>query len=122
MGVVVVRESHIVQFVMSCRVVGMEVEIAALSEILRAIYEAGFGSARASLEETELNLLCRDLYERCGFNRREDQWIRTLIPLLEKPNHIRITGDLTPCSAAGQRLEQSLAPVKNPHGENPLDC
>jgi FkbH-like protein len=114
-GVVVVRESHIVQFVMSCRVVGMEVEIAALSEILRAIYEGGFGSARASLEETDLNLLCRDLYERCGFNRRGDQWIRPLIPLLEKPSHIRITGGLTPCSAAGQRLDQSLAPVKNPH-------
>jgi FkbH-like protein len=104
-GVVVVRESHIVQFVMSCRVVGMEVEIAALSEILRAIYEGGFGSARASLEETDMNLLCRDLYERCGFNRRGDQWIRPLIPLLEKPSHIQITGGLTPCSAAGQRLD-----------------
>jgi len=113
-GVVVVRESHIVQFVMSCRVVGMEVEIAALSEILRAIHEGGFGSARASLEETELNLLCRDLYERCGFNRRGDQWIRPLIPLLEKPSHIRITSGLTPCLAAGQRLDQSLAAVKNP--------
>jgi FkbH-like protein len=98
-GVVVVRESHIVQFVMSCRVVGMEVEIAALSEILRAIYEGGFGSARASLEETDMNLLCRDLYERCGFNRREDQWIRPLIPFLERPSHIRISGGMTPCSA-----------------------
>ena len=114
-GVVVVRESDILQFVMSCRVVGMEVEIAALSEILRAIHEGGFGSARASLEETELNLLCRDLYERCGFNRRGDQWIRPLIPLLAKPSHIRITGGLTPCSAAGQGLDESLAPVKNPH-------
>jgi len=112
---VVVRESHILQFVMSCRVVGMEVETAALSEILRAIHEGGFGSARASLEETELNLLCRDLYERCGFNRRGDQWIRPLIPLLAKPSHIRITGGLTPCSAAGQGLDESLAPVKNPH-------
>ena len=82
-GVVIVRESHIVQFVMSCRVVGMEVEVATLSEILRAIHESGFGNARASLEETELNLLCRDLYERCGFNRREDQWIRPLIPCLK---------------------------------------
>jgi FkbH-like protein len=110
-GVVVVRESHIVQFVMSCRVVGMEVEIAALSEILRAIHEGGFGSARASLEETELNLLCRDLYERCGFNRRGDQWIRPLIPLLEKPSHIRITV----CSTDRRRLDQFLAPEKNPH-------
>jgi FkbH-like protein len=110
-GVVVVRESHIVQFVMSCRVLGMEVEIAALSEILRVIYEGGFGSARASLEETDMNLLCRDLYERCGFNRRGDQWIRPLIPLLEKPSHIRIT---TPFSTAGQRLDPSLAGVKNP--------
>jgi predicted enzyme involved in methoxymalonyl-ACP biosynthesis len=104
-GVVVVQESDIVQFVMSCRVVGMEVEIAALSEILRAIHEGGFGSASASLEETDMNLLCRDLYERCGFNRRGDQWIRPLIPLLEKPSHIRTTGGLTPCSAASQRLD-----------------
>jgi FkbH-like protein len=108
-GVVVVRESHIVQFVMSCRVVGMEVEIAALSEILRAIHEGGFGSARASLEETELNLLCRDLYERCGFNGGGDEWIRPVMPLLEKPSHIRITGGLKPCSAATQRLDQPHA-------------
>ena len=114
-GVVVVRDSHIVQFVMSCRVIGMEVEIAALSEVLRAIHEGGFGSAHASLEETELNLLCRDLYERCGFNRRGDLWIRPLISLLEKPSHIRITGGLTPFSAAGQRVDESLAPVNNPH-------
>ena len=90
-GVVVVRESHIVQLVMSCRVVGMEVETAALSEILRAIHEGGFASAHASLEETELNLLCRDVYERCGFNRQGDQWIRPLTSHLEKPSHIRIT-------------------------------
>jgi FkbH-like protein len=102
-GAVVVRESHIVQFVMSCRVVGMEVEIAALSEILRAIQEGGFRSACASLEETEQNLLCRDLYERCGFNRCGDQLIRPLIPNLEKPSHIRITGGLTPCSAVDHR-------------------
>lgn len=93
-GAAIVCESHIVQFVMSCRVVGMEVEIAALSGILRAIHEGGFGSARASLEETELNLLCRDLYERCGFKRCGDQWIRPLIPLLEKPSHVRITGSV----------------------------
>jgi len=90
---VVVHDSHIIQFVMSCRVVGMEVEIAVLSQIFRVIHEGGFGSIRASLEETELNLLCRDLYERCGFNRRGDQWIRSLIPLLEKPSHIRITAN-----------------------------
>jgi FkbH-like protein len=121
-GVVVVREPEILQFVMSCRVVGMEVEIAALSEILRAIYEGGFGSARASLEETDRNLLCRDLYERCGFHRRADQWIRPLIPLLEKPSHIRISGGMTPRSAAAQRLNQSLAAVNNPHAQSPLGC
>ena len=119
-GVMVVREPEILQFVMSCRVVGMEVEIAALSEILRAIHEGGFGSARASLEETDRNLLCRDLYERNGFHRGADQWIRPLIPLLEKPSHIRISGGMTPCSAAAQRLVQSLAAVNSPHAQNPL--
>jgi predicted enzyme involved in methoxymalonyl-ACP biosynthesis len=119
-GVVVVRKSEVLQFVMSCRVVGMEVEIAALSEILRAIHEGGFGSTRANLQETDMNLLCRDLYERCGFNRLGDQWIRPLIPLLEKPSHIRISGGITPCSAAAQRLDQSLAAVNNPDAQSPL--
>ena len=95
-GVVVVRRSHIAQFVMSCRVIGMEIEIAALSEILRAAHEGGFGNATASLVETELNLLCRGLYARCGFSRDGDQWTRALVPILPKPDHIRITGGLSP--------------------------
>ena len=95
-GVVVVRGSHIAQFVMSCRVIGMEIEIAALSEILRAAHEGGFGNATASLVETELNLLCRGLYARCGFSRDGDQWTRALVPILTKPDHIRITGGLSP--------------------------
>jgi hypothetical protein len=67
-----------------------------------------------------MNLLCRDLYERCGFNRRGDQWIRPLIPLLEKPSHIRISGGMTLCSAAAQQLGQSLAAVNNPHAQKLL--
>jgi hypothetical protein len=73
-GVVVVRGSHIAQLVMSCRFIGMAIEIAALSEILRVAREGGFGNATASLAEPELNFLCRDLYARCGFSRDGDQW------------------------------------------------
>ena len=57
-GVVVVRSFPHCTVVMSCRVIGMEIEIAALSEILRAAREGGFGNATASLVAPELNRVC----------------------------------------------------------------
>jgi len=48
-GVIIAGPDAIEQIVMSCRVVGMDVEIA------------------TRLVETEANLLCRDLFERCAF-------------------------------------------------------
>jgi hypothetical protein len=46
----------------------MEVEIAAVAELLRIIHDrTRAASVAAELEETELNLLARDLWKRCGF-------------------------------------------------------
>jgi FkbH-like protein len=66
-GVVVADGSRIVQMVMSCRVVGLDVELAAMAEVLRRMRARGAKTVTAQLIETEANLLCRTLFDRCGF-------------------------------------------------------
>jgi FkbH-like protein len=66
-GVVIAGGGRIEQMVMSCRVVGLDVEIAALAEVLRRLRAAGATSVTARLVETDANLLCRPLFGRCGF-------------------------------------------------------
>ena len=65
-GVAVCEATTIAQFVMSCRVVGLEAEIAMLAQVT-----AGMGAPSAvihgALTETPANLLARDLFPRCGF-------------------------------------------------------
>ncbi|PRD50966.1 HAD-IIIC family phosphatase [Phyllobacterium myrsinacearum] len=68
-GIAIVRNQVILQFVMSCRVVGLGVEqavIAGLAKIhpqLKGVYT-----------ETEANGLCRDLYQKCGFEFDDGIW------------------------------------------------
>src|SRR5207248_7845569 len=56
-GVLLVQGGDIVQFVMSCRVVGMDVEIAAVSGVLQALAGRGVIVYGAALEPTPANLL-----------------------------------------------------------------
>jgi FkbH-like protein len=91
-GVVVVEGSHLGQFVMSCRVVGMELELAVVAAILEDLRDREFfGAATASFVDTDTNLLCRDLYERCGFVEvTKGYWhqqLNSALPLV-KPVHI----------------------------------
>jgi FkbH-like protein len=92
-GVVIIHGSNIVQFVMSCRVVGMEVEIAAVAELLRIIHDrTGASAISAELEETDLNLLARDLWQRCGFVVNESgKWVRPSVPELRCPAHVAVS-------------------------------
>ena len=89
-GVIVLKGSDIEQFVMSCRVAGLDVESAAIAQVLRLLRESGRDKARAALVETDVNLLCRDVYERCGFERKGKLYERALDPVLESPPHIRV--------------------------------
>jgi FkbH-like protein len=89
-GVVVVRESRIEQLVMSCRVVGLDVENAVIAHLLDRMRNDGYSSASASITETDANLLCRDLYKRCGFEAREGLWVRQTTPRMEMPAHIEM--------------------------------
>jgi len=90
-GVLLVAGNEIAQFVMSCRVVGMDVEIAAVAGVLQAIAARGASEIRASLVPTSANLLCRDLWERCGFlPTGAEQHQRSADPPLAPPAHIAL--------------------------------
>ena len=73
-GVIVASNSRIEQMVMSCRVVGLDVEQAVLSHVMSAMKTAGHGRIEAAFEETDANLLCRDLYRKAAFELRDGMW------------------------------------------------
>ena len=96
-GVLLVAGNEIAQFVMSCRVVGMDIEIAAVAGVLQAMTARGTREIRASLVHTSANLLCRDLWERCGFSRAgAEQHQRSADPPLAVPAHIAFRLDPAP--------------------------
>lgn len=73
-GVVIVRPARIEQMVMSCRVVGLDVELAAVSETIRHMRARTAQEIRARVVRTGSNLLCQTLFERCGFGTDGDEW------------------------------------------------
>jgi FkbH-like protein len=79
-GAAVVRSGCVEQFVMSCRVIGLDVENAVVAHLIGTLRAAGVPEVSAVLVETEANFPCRDLYERCGFTRRDGAWVLPLVP------------------------------------------
>jgi len=67
-GVILLQSTTIAQFVMSCRVLGLDVEIGVLRSIVSTIRGGGDSDPiAAAIVETEANLPSRDVYERAGF-------------------------------------------------------
>ena len=89
-GVLVVDYTCIQQVVMSCRIMGLEAELAAVAYIMDACRRRGATVIFGATVETGRNLPCRDLYSRCGFEAREGGWQRALDPSLAVPAHIRL--------------------------------
>lgn len=79
-GAGVVRAGCIEQFVMSCRVIGLEVEQRAVAAMTRAIHASGLQQATAILVDTGVNHLCLDLFQRCGFTQNQDRWVLVTAP------------------------------------------
>ncbi len=92
-GVLAVAGGAIEQFVMSCRVVGLEVEIAAIAGLLAQLVQRGHAEVTAALVETPANLLCRDLWPRCGFLARDGHFLLrdAAAQPLAVPPHIALT-------------------------------
>jgi FkbH-like protein len=94
-GVVFINADVVVQFVMSCRILGMGIELAVLARIVTDLRGSGGLPVQASILKTESNSPCRDLFSRAGFEelwqRNATTWYR--LPagrVLEVPSHIVI--------------------------------
>ncbi len=88
-GVLITRPGRIEQMVMSCRVVGLDVELAAVAEVLRRLRAAGASTVTATLIETDANLLCRTLFDRAGFRPTGDgEWISNAVAAPAAPAHV----------------------------------
>jgi FkbH-like protein len=69
-GVILYRAGIFVQFVMSCRVLGLEIETSVIHAIMAAMRrDAAEGEFFARVIETDANMVCRDVFARCGFVR-----------------------------------------------------
>jgi len=87
-GVLVVRNQVIEQFVMSCRVVGMDIEIAVIDRLIKDMRPNGTGVVCARFIDTKANLLCRQLWSRCGFTYENDLFQLAENTFPPQPGHI----------------------------------
>jgi FkbH-like protein len=65
-GVILYHWRHFIQFAMSCRVLGLDIETSVINAIMRC--EATDGDRfSAEIMETDANMVCRTVYAQCGF-------------------------------------------------------
>jgi len=81
-GVILYRRGHFIQFAMSCRVLGLEIETSMINAILRR-EAADTDRFSAEVIETEANMVCRTVYAQCGFARDPAQPGRFTRPATE---------------------------------------
>ena len=117
-GVVIVDGAHVEQFVMSCRVVGMDVELAAVSEIVLSRLAGNSEPITASLVATERNLLSRDLFAKCGFTQVNGEWRALRKDVVLCPGHIRLATETTDQDGSGAHAPSAveISKVADPIG------
>jgi len=71
-GALLVGGAEIVQFVMSCRVLGMEVERAAVAHVVGLLRRGESIEITAPLQFTADNTPCREVYAKCGFELAQE--------------------------------------------------
>ena len=111
-GVVYGKDGLVVQMVMSCRVLGMEIEQCAVARVVAgmAARDPG-GPVTAQLLETPDNGPCREVFQRLGFEEGErdgDMRRFALDPsrTVAMPSHITVLGD-----AVATRRQEAGVPL-----------
>lgn len=90
-SVIVILEDVVEQFVMSCRVFGLDIEFAALSIAASQMRDCGFNSIKAKENLTEFNLSSREIFKSCGFAKSSKVWrIQDACRALQIPDHISV--------------------------------
>lgn len=91
-GALIVTDNCITQFVMSCRVAGLDIERAALSIVSAKMRADGAKGLRARFISTDANLLCRDVYKKFGFAENPDGWnVFIMRDIPKPPDFIKVT-------------------------------
>jgi FkbH-like protein len=73
-GVVPILGTELLQFVMSCRVIGLGVEAIVFQEIDRRVRHDGEVHLTTRLVETDANYICRDVFAKHGFTCVDGTW------------------------------------------------
>jgi FkbH-like protein len=88
-GVLCVKQGQIDQFVMSCRVVGLDVELAAIAKLVALMRLSENAPITALSVETDANQLSRSIWSNCGFLLAGDQYVLpTGVTGVPAPAHI----------------------------------
>ena len=98
-GVIFTSGALIEQFVMSCRVIGMDVERAAIAAVVSAVRVAGSdGDVSARLLETQSNGPCRAIYSAAGFGPVSGKQLFTLAKdrVVQPAPHVAVSWLETP--------------------------
>jgi FkbH-like protein len=92
-GVVIFREGRIEQWVMSCRVLGYQIEEAVMAAIIEPMRAAGTTTVYGRLIHTDVNFPCRELFSRCGFvdMNGDGDWALATGTGVAIPAHVTIT-------------------------------
>lgn len=90
-GVIFVKGFEIIQFVMSCRVLGMEVEAAILFELVSILRGGNPQDIKASINPTETNTPCRDVYTNCDFIEDSGSFVLPATVEIVRPSHVEVT-------------------------------
>ena len=90
-GILIADRGSISQFVMSCRIMGLDAELNAVAFVARVLAEEGAQEVVARLVATDRNLPCRNVYARAGFVARGDDWVCDAAALPTAPAHIAWT-------------------------------
>ncbi len=92
-GVVIFREGRIEQWVMSCRVLGYQIEEAVMAAIIEPMRAAGTTTVYGRLIHTDVNFPCRELFSRCGFvdMNGDGDWALATETGVAIPAHVMIT-------------------------------
>ncbi len=91
-GAILYRNGAFIQFAMSCRVLGLEIETSVLSSVMDAESLREFS---AEVVHTDANIVCRDIYERCGFERvasEPGRFVSRAPHRVARARHLAITG------------------------------
>jgi FkbH-like protein len=73
-GVVLMHGRSIVQWVMSCRVIGLGAEHAAMRELVAEMRRTRAATVSATLSQTGLNMPCQTFFQDAGFSQTGTGW------------------------------------------------